>query len=148
MKNLLKNKLKNNKGFTLIELMVVIVILLVLAAIAIPSYNRLVDEANETAATSEARTLYTLAVLESQTLAIDGATETQINAALTTEGADAETDAETDYKRLDEIYSDAGLATADGIVFTYSSADGVTLTYTSNGFKIVMDDSGTVATEV
>lgn len=50
----------NQKGFTLIELMVVIVILLILAAIAIPSFTRLTDEANEARAIAETRTLYML----------------------------------------------------------------------------------------
>ena len=34
-------KFQNNKGFTLIELIVVIAIIAILAAVAVPSYNRI-----------------------------------------------------------------------------------------------------------
>lgn len=41
---------KKNQGFTLIELMIVVVIVGILAAIAYPSYTRYVQRANETEA--------------------------------------------------------------------------------------------------
>ena len=59
-----KGFLKNNKGFSLVELMVVIVIMLILAAIAVPSFTGMVDEANNAKYTAEARNVYMIAKLK------------------------------------------------------------------------------------
>lgn len=40
----MKERLKNNKGFTLVEIIVVLVILAILAAIAVPAVLGYVDE--------------------------------------------------------------------------------------------------------
>lgn len=49
---------KDNKGFTLVELMVVLVILGVLMAIVIPIYNNIQDNAREKAHNANYRILY------------------------------------------------------------------------------------------
>jgi type IV pilus assembly protein PilA len=51
----LKGLRKNKKGFTLIEIIVVIVILAVLMAVAVPSVLKYVDEANNAKYMSQAR---------------------------------------------------------------------------------------------
>ena len=53
------NKRKNQKGFTLIELIVVIAILGILAAIAIPRLAGFTDKANSSAVVAEAKTILT-----------------------------------------------------------------------------------------
>lgn len=60
MLNLVK-RLKSRKGFTLIELIVVIAILGILAAILVPSILGYVDQANEAADKANARSVYTAA---------------------------------------------------------------------------------------
>ena len=46
------SKARNRKGFTLIELMIVIAIIIILAAIAIPSYLHFIDRAKKAKATA------------------------------------------------------------------------------------------------
>lgn len=48
-------KMKNEKGFTLVELIVVLVILAILAALLIPALTGYIDKANKEKVTAEAR---------------------------------------------------------------------------------------------
>lgn len=69
-------KLKENKGFTLVELIVVIAILGILAAVAVPAYSGYVTKAKDAKVLSEVSTLVTGA----QSVATaDGATVTEIS---------------------------------------------------------------------
>ncbi|WP_162613325.1 prepilin-type N-terminal cleavage/methylation domain-containing protein [Gemmiger sp. An50] len=53
----LKKILKNKKGFTLVELMVVVAILGILVAVAVPVYNNVTDEAKRNTCDSNVRTI-------------------------------------------------------------------------------------------
>src|SRR4030067_2442953 len=59
MKWLYRNLYRKEKGFTLVELMVVIIILAVLTAIAVPSYMALRNRARTAAAQSEMKNIAT-----------------------------------------------------------------------------------------
>lgn len=55
--NSLMKKTNNQKGFTLVELMVVVVIIGILVAIAVPVYKSVTDRADKNAAAANARIL-------------------------------------------------------------------------------------------
>ncbi|HEY6387499.1 MAG TPA: type II secretion system protein [Candidatus Acidoferrum sp.] len=59
--------MKNPKGFSLIELLIVVAIILVISAIAIPSYMRSRMQANEASAVSSLRMVSTAAITYSST---------------------------------------------------------------------------------
>lgn len=69
MDRIYKMMKRNNKGFTLVELMVVLLIIGILVAIAIPIYNNVQKDAANKAHASNMRTLLGAA---QQALAVDG----------------------------------------------------------------------------
>ena len=73
----LKEKKKDNKGFTLVELVVVIAILAILVGLLAPQYTRYVEKARKSADVSNMDEL----VRAVQVYAVDGATDTKSAAA-------------------------------------------------------------------
>ena len=52
-------KRNNKKGFTIVELVIVIAVIAILAAVLIPTFGGIVDKAKENAALQEAKTIMT-----------------------------------------------------------------------------------------
>jgi type IV pilus assembly protein PilA len=53
------NRKNNKRAFTLVELVIVIAVLIILAAIAIPTVSGVIDKANEASDTANAKTIET-----------------------------------------------------------------------------------------
>ncbi len=53
----MKKKMNSKKGFTLVEIIVVLVILAIMAGFAIPAYNGYIDKAKQSEVLAEGRTL-------------------------------------------------------------------------------------------
>jgi prepilin-type N-terminal cleavage/methylation domain-containing protein len=81
MQKLMKAFHKNQKGFTLVELMVVVVIIGVLVAIAFPVYNTITDAAAQNA--HEANIRIIKGAIEMYKAANDGASPANLNALVT-----------------------------------------------------------------
>lgn len=54
-------KKMNKKGFTIVELVIVIAVIGILAAVLIPTFSSVIDKANASKALQEARNKYTVA---------------------------------------------------------------------------------------
>ena len=52
------NKKNNRKGFTTVELVIVIAVIAILATVMIPTFSGLIDTANESAAMQQANGIY------------------------------------------------------------------------------------------
>ncbi len=57
-------KKQTKKGFTLVELVIVIAVIAILSAILIPTFGNVISQANETAAMDNAKTAYTNFLVE------------------------------------------------------------------------------------
>jgi len=117
---------KNQKGFSLIELLIVVAIILIIAAIAIPNLLRSRMAANEASAVGSLRTLNTAAVTYSSTYPANGYPAT-LAALGTTAGA---TSASADL--IDSVLASG---TKSGYGFTFTGGTGLP----SNGYSIVGD---------
>ena len=53
------NKKNNRKGFTIVELVIVIAVIAILATVMVPTFGKVIDKANRSAALQEAKNLYT-----------------------------------------------------------------------------------------
>lgn len=120
---MLNKMMKNKKGFTLIELIVVIAILGILAAVLVPSIGNYITRANNSAAQSNAKAV--------QSSALRIVTDIQVGAIATPASADA-------FAAL--VAADTGLAVSAGS--TAPSSDGLVINCTATDFTAIYSRKG------
>jgi type IV pilus assembly protein PilA len=128
--------MKHQKGFSLIELLIVVAIILIVSAIAIPSYLRSRMQANEAAAVSSLRTINTSAVTYSATYSSVGFPPTMASMG----GASPCTPSAATACMLDDILAQG---TKNGYSFVWTG-DGLTpsASYTVSAAPVSIGGSG------
>lgn len=67
------NKKNNRKGFTVVELVIVIAVIAILATVLIPTFGNMIQKANDSKAMQEARNIFTEYMIDhAQDGAVDG----------------------------------------------------------------------------
>ena len=128
-------KKNNKKGFTLVELVIVIAVMAALVAVAIPTVGAITGSANTAVENSNARTIESMIKLAEANASKDGDSVAKLT-------ADA----------IDKALTDAKLGIEEG-TYVYSPATG-TVKYAGEGvtaakgdFEITFDAAGTVNTD-
>lgn len=118
MFNKIRNRKNNKKGFTLIELIIVIAILGILAAILVPSMLNIVNNSKTSVAVANARSLYSVAQ--------SAYVKVSINDDFTATGTFAKG---TDNDLMDEIALNLGAGFNEDYSVTVTSSGISTVTY-------------------
>lgn len=126
-------KLRDQKGFTLVELIVVLVILAILAALLVPALTGYIDRANEKSAIAECR----MAVMAAQTIASEEYAK----------GVTITVAAAGEIKKLAEVPGTVSALTVDAegkvAALTYTLEDGKnSVTYLKDADKDAGKDAG------
>jgi type IV pilus assembly protein PilA len=136
-----KKKMRKQKGFSLIELLIVVAIILIIAAIAIPNLLRSRIAANEASAVGSVRTINTAEVTYATAYPAVGFTSTigsLSGTATTCAGATGATS--TNGCLIDSVL---GSGTKSGYIFTLAGASGTPVTtYTDSASPITTGQSG------
>ena len=128
---------RSARGFSLIELLIVVAVILIIAAIAIPNFLRSKMRANEASAVSSLRTITTAEVVYSTTYNIG------YSSSLPSLGGNGGAITASNAGLIDSVLSSG---TKSGYTFSYaatsSDAQGNILTYTANADPVLVGTTG------
>lgn len=136
----LKNRLNNRKGFTLVELIVVIAIIAILAAVLLPQMAGFTKKAKNSNTLSEAKNIATaFATLVAEKPNVDiAAVDTVIGPSTTGTLATALRDMAGNFQGTITVDSSKAINVTNGVNFTYTNAtvdSGYTVTVTNGQAK-------------
>jgi type IV pilus assembly protein PilA len=125
-------KKTNKKGFTIVELVIVIAVIAILAAVLIPTFSNVVNKAKDSAALSAARNAYT------ELLAITNASPKSTTYTFSAEEASNKvnganpTTGDPTQKEMQAVCLDTGVSTIvyNGTTYVVTLSSGYVLTYT------------------
>ena len=103
----------NKKGFTIVELVIVIAVIAILAAVMIPTFGGIIDKANESAALQEADVAYT-----EDLITLDGQVANYTNPDYCTYGLTTDTKfvaGKVYYTKSGDVYEEATVTAGDDV---------------------------------
>ena len=115
-------KKSNKKGFTIVELVIVIAVIGILATVLIPTFSSVVDKANANSAMQEARNALTLVLADQKDASLASTTKITVDGKYSFSYNGNQLVADATYTAPT---STGYTATVGGVIITLAEADGI-----------------------